>query len=274
MNTSDPEIFERLAALLKQSRKVALATVVHTEGSAPREPGARMLVFPDGGTEGTVGGGILEKSVIDEALGMLENNVPWRKVRYDLTEEDAGGIGAACGGAGEVFIEVFGEKEKVLICGGGHVGEAVSRFARETGFSVTVVEDRPEFSGADRFPRARILNVRPDDPAVLGGVDASTAVVIVSRSHEMDHDFLKRLVHSSAFYVGMIGSKRKVAAIFSALEKAGTPRELMDKVYAPIGLDIDAESPEEIAISILGEIISVRKSGQPSAISLKHKAKA
>jgi len=270
MKQSDTGIFEYLALLLKQSRKVTLATLVGTQGSTPRESGARMLVFPDGKTEGTVGGGILEKRVTDDALAMMKEGVPSRLIHYSLTEESDGGIGAACGGETDIFIEVFREKQKVLICGGGHVGMAVARAAAEAGFAVVIVDDRPDIESRDAAPSAGLLKLRPDDHAVLDEVNTSTAVVIVTRSHGLDYESLRLLLKSPAFYVGMIGSKRKVAAILEKLKDEGVESSIIDRVYTPIGLDIGAESPEEIAVSIVGEIISVGKFLKPSKISMKH----
>jgi xanthine dehydrogenase accessory factor len=269
MKNSDIEFFRKLTDLLEKGVKLAVATVVATRGSAPREPGARMIVFPDGRIEGTVGGGALEKKTVEDALEMLAGDGLSRLVRYSLTDEAGGGIGAACGGESDVFIEVFGEKRKMLILGGGHVGVALARAASLAGFAVTIVDERAELADPGRCPSARVLGVRPDDPSVVREAGASTAVVIVTRSHALDLEALRLLVASPAFYVGMIGSKKKVASILQALAKEGVAAERIEKVYAPVGLDIGAQSPEEIAVSIVAEIISVGRAMKPSPISLK-----
>jgi xanthine dehydrogenase accessory factor len=269
MKNSDIDLFQKLSDLLKRGAKLAVATVVATRGSTPREPGARMIVLPDGGTEGTVGGGALEKKVGEDALEMLAGDGPSRLVRYSLTDEASGGIGAACGGESDVFIEIFRERQKMLILGGGHVGIALARIAALSGFAVTVVEDRAELADPERFPSARVLCVPPGDPSVTSEAGPSTAVVIVTRSHALDLEALRLFIGSPAFYVGMIGSKKKVASILEALEKEGAAKARIGKVYAPIGLDIGAESPEEIAVSIVAEIIAVKRAMKPSPISLK-----
>jgi len=274
MRSSDREIFDELTRLLRGSGPVALATVVATAGSSPRHGGARMLVMAGGDTMGTVGGGILEKRVIDDALALMAGGEGGaaRLMRYELKKEEAGGIGAACGGRCDVFIEVFAQDRKILVCGAGHVGLALARLAAEAGFSVVVADDRPEFTERESFPAGvKVLTTRPDDEALLSEVTARTAVVIVTRGHALDEDALRRFAASSAYYVGMIGSKHKVGVVLSDLEKDGIERAAIERVFSPIGLDIGAETPEEIVVAILAEIIAVEKTGAPSAVSMKHR---
>ena len=270
MKQTGAHIFERLASLLRRGTKAALATIVRTGGSTPRETGAKMIVLADGGIEGTIGGGILEKKVIDDALAMMKEGASSRFIHYRLQEEEKGGIGAACGGDCEVFVEVFGPGRKIVVCGGGHVGLSVARIGADAGFEVTVVDDRPEVAGGREPAGATMLQMRPDDPAVLDEVNESTAVVIVTRGHELDLEALRRLIGSPAFYIGMIGSKRKVAAILSKLEKDGVSRDRLEGVFTPIGLDIGAETPEEIAVAIVAEIVAKARSGRSSTISMKN----
>ena len=274
MKQPGADIVERLALLLRGGRKVALATVVRTGGSTPRETGAKMIVLPDGNIEGTIGGGILEKKVIDDAMAMMKEGAAGKLIHYRLVEEEKGGIGAACGGDCDVFVEVFAPGRKILVCGGGHVGLSVARIGADAGFEVTVVDDRPEITGGREPAGVTVLLKRPDDPAVLDEVNESTAVVIVTRGHELDLEALRRMIGSPAFYIGMIGSQRKVAAILSRLEKEGVSRDLVESVFTPIGLDIGAETPEEIAVAIVAEIVAVAGSGKPSSISMKHRRKA
>jgi xanthine dehydrogenase accessory factor len=200
---------------------------------------------------------------------MLEEKIPSRLVRYRLTAEDDGGIGGACGGDSDVFIEVFEPAGGVLVCGGGHVGRAVARVAAAAGFAVTIADEKPEPLGDEVFPPPRFLSVRPDDASILREVTESTAVVVVTRSHALDYSTLKLLVGSPAFYVGMIGSKKKVGGIMKKLEDDGVEQALLEKVYTPIGLDIGAETPAEIAVSIVSEIISARRREKPSPLSMK-----
>jgi xanthine dehydrogenase accessory factor len=281
VKASDRDIFEELAAALRRGGRAALATLVAVEGSAPRHSGARMLVFEGGRMLGTVGGGILEKRVMDDALALMDEAAggpggpaggACRLLRYDLTAEETGGIGAACGGRTDVFIEVFGQSRKILICGAGHVGLALARVAAEAGFGVVVADDRPEFTSAEKFPEGvRVLTVKPDDASLLGEITPGAAVVIVTRGHALDRDALRRFAASPAFYVGMIGSRRKVGRVLAELEKDGVDAHALARVFTPIGLDIGAETPEEIAVAILAEIIAVQRSGAASAVSMMHK---
>ncbi|MFH1434602.1 MAG: XdhC/CoxI family protein [Pseudomonadota bacterium] len=270
MKKPGANIVERLASLLRGGTKAALATVVRTGGSTPRETGAKMIVLADGGIEGTIGGGILEKKVIDDAMAMMKEGAAGKLVHYRLLEEEKGGIGAACGGDCDVFVEVFAPGRRILVCGGGHVGLSVARIGADAGFEVTVVDDRPEITGGREPAGVTVLLKRPDDPAVRGEVNESTAVVIVTRGHELDREALRSLINAPAFYIGMIGSRRKVGAVLSALEKEGVSRELLESVFTPIGLDIGAETPEEIALAIVAEIVAVAGTGKPSSISMKH----
>jgi xanthine dehydrogenase accessory factor len=261
------EFFERLAELVREHRTLVLATVVATEGSTPREAGARMAVLPDGSIEGTVGGGILEKRVVDDALALMSEERP-RLVRYDLTEEQRGGIGSECGGRSEVFLEPVGSAPHLLVLGAGHVGLALARMASLAGFAVTVVDDRPDLAERAALPGVRIDPRPPADPSVRDLVTSRTAVTVVTRSHRMDRDALAHVADAGAFYVGMIGSQRKVALELSALRERGVPAQALERVHAPIGVDIGARTPGEIAVAVLAEIIAVRRTGETPAASL------
>jgi xanthine dehydrogenase accessory factor len=245
----------------------ALATVVRIHASTPRDPGAKMGVLPDGGTFGTIGGGKLEKLVVDDCMSALESGKPMLK-RYSLMPENKGGIGSECGGDVEIFIDVIQKSEKLLIIGAGHVSLAISKIARILGFQIEVVDERADFANKERFPGAIINNSEIDKTDFKSLITPRTIVIIVSRSHEMDKTALGNVVECGAAYVGMIGSKRKVKYIMDSLKKAGTNTDKLEKVYSPIGLDIGAETPEEIALSILGEIISLKRKGI-SPLSMK-----
>ena len=252
----DP-FFSKLVELMHDHPTLVLATVVSKDGSAPREAGARMAVMPDGSIHGTVGGGILEKTVIDDALAVMREGKP-RLARYDLTDQQGGGIGAGCGGRSEVFLEPIGSVPHLLVVGAGHVGLALARLAAQTGFMVTVADDRPQFAREAAGPGVTVLELSPEDPALVDLVTPSTAVVVVTRSHQMDREALASVVDAGAFYVGMIGSRRKVAAERKALLAQGVDEASLARVFAPIGLDIAAETPAEIAVSILAEIVAVQ----------------
>ncbi len=246
-----------------------VATVVRAEGSTPRGAGARMIVYADGRTLGSVGGGAVESRVIEESLGLIavsaeqtvEEDAPrvateeCRVVTYDLGGDD----GMTCGGKLEVFLESIAGAPAVTVIGGGHVGHAVARVARQSGFRVTVVDDREDMVSAERFPFAdeRLAGGVEllDDPLRIG---TESMVVIVTRGHVYDKDWVRALVARSPRYMGMIGSEEKVERAFADLEAEGVSREDLARIHAPIGLDIGAETPDEIAVSVVAEIIAVR----------------
>ena len=261
--------YSRLLELLGEHRRIALATVVKAEGSTPRESGAKMMVLPDGSTFGTVGGGALERAVTEDSLRALKEGGGFLR-EYDLKAKSENGIGAICGGKATVLVEVLQAGERLLICGGGHIGLALARMGAELGFRVTVADPRKEYSGADRFPAGvEVLRARPSGGKVLGLVDADTYVVILTHSHAIDKDALRALAPSAARYVGMIGSRGKVRSILTELVGEGMERRHLRRVHAPIGIDLGAETPAEIAVAILAEIVHVRRRGASSPVSLK-----
>lgn len=266
------DFFETLAELLRKHPCLVLATVVSKGGSAPREAGARMAVLPDGSSVGTVGGGILEKRVIEDALQVLGEGRP-RLCRYDLIEEESGGVGAECGGRSEVFLEPVGSAPHLMVLGAGHVGLALARLGRESGFKVTVVDDRPTFADQARLEGVDVVRSSPADPALRDLVTDQTAIAVVTRGHLTDRESLRNLLGTRAFYIGMIGSKRKVAKEMAALESEGLDPARLGQVHAPIGLDIGAETPAEIAVSILAEIVAVRRTGSTPGASLVRKGR-
>jgi xanthine dehydrogenase accessory factor len=267
------DFFERLADLLGTHPRLVLATVVSTGGSAPREAGARMAVLPDGSIVGTVGGGILEKRVIEDALEVLRENAP-RLVRYELTQGQQG-IGAECGGRCEVFLEPVGSAPHLLVLGAGHVGLALAALGRDAGFKVTVVDDRREFADRATRPGVTVVIKSTDDPSLRDLVTDQTAVAVVTRSHKLDRESLRNLVGTNALYIGMIGSRAKVEKEMGLLRDEGVDPDALGRVHAPIGLDIGAETPAEIALSILAEVTAVRRTGRtpPSSMVRKKRSK-
>jgi xanthine dehydrogenase accessory factor len=263
------EFYVRLLALLEEHRRLAVATVVRAEGSTPRESGAKMLVLPDGSTHGTVGGGALEKAVTADALRALGEGRGFIR-EYSLRGKRQGGIGAMCGGKATVLVEVLGAGERLLVCGGGHIGLSLARMGAELGFRVTVVEPRRDYSSAGRFPEGvEILRARPADRRALSLVDADTYVVILTHSHLLDKEALRALAPSAARYIGMIGSREKVRRVLAELAREGVERGSLRRVHAPVGLDIGAETPAEIAVAILAEMVHVRRRSASSPVSLR-----
>jgi xanthine dehydrogenase accessory factor len=261
-------IFEAMAALEREGKPYALATIVDAGGSSPRHLGARMLVRLDGSILDTIGGGKLEKLVIADALQALSGGKSGLK-SYDLAPEEKGGIGTECGGSVKVFLEARGKRPCLAIFGGGHVGLALANAARPLGFALTVVDPRGEFADSGRFPGARVVKADPGGPEAAAAVPDGAFVVVLTHSHDLDRAALKNVLKGRPAYVGMIGSRRKVKVLLEGLEGEGVPRERLDAVFSPVGLDIGAETPEEIAVSVLAEIVHVLRRGGPSPASLR-----
>jgi len=250
------EAFERMV----KGEAIALVIVVEAKGSTPREVGTKMLVNKNGLVAGTIGGGMTEAKVIEEAKQALKEG-KGKLLIYHLTKEQAAlDEGAICGGEMKIFIDVLQPKEEVLIFGAGHVAVCVSKLAKMMGFKVTIIDDREEFANQDRFPEADEIITEGIERALTHiKITSSTYIIIVTRGHLQDQEVLASVIKSKAAYLGMIGSRKKNATVFQQLIEQGVLKEELDKVHAPIGIDIKAQTPEEIAISIVAEIIQVRR---------------
>jgi xanthine dehydrogenase accessory factor len=252
------EVFAALSDALARGEEVALVTITASTGSTPQRVGAKMLVFADGRTVGTIGGGCYENDAFWKAREAIKARRPLN-VKYELTDDIAEENGLICGGQMDVFIEPVEPAPDVYIFGAGHVGACLARMAHETGFRVHVVDDREKFADAERFPGG--VDVVVDDiPAWLGAhrLPPTAYGVIVTRGHKHDLDALRALASSNLRYVGLIGSKAKVKRIFDLLREEGATADMLARVHAPIGLDIGAITPQEIAVSILAELIAVK----------------
>ncbi|HMJ06975.1 MAG TPA: XdhC family protein [Chthoniobacterales bacterium] len=252
---------EALLAELLAAREArtacALITVAATSGSVPRAAGAKMLVYADGKTSGTIGGGKFEALVAEEARAALQEKKPLLKT-YTLREGAADSFGAICGGEATVLIEPQTVSEAIHLIGGGHCSRAIARLAVDAGFRVSVVEDRPELLRDWPAAARQVIDTTPPKFIAQHLWQADEALVLVSRNHEIDRTALAAAVEQSgAGYIGMIGSKRKVRLVFDQLRKEGVAEERLARVYAPLGFDIGADSPAEIAISALAEIMAV-----------------
>lgn len=261
------DVFEELVQMRRRGERAILATVVNTSGSTPRKVGAKMLIRLNGQVVGTVGGGSLEHQVVEEALELREDE-PQLK-HFELINEDAAREGMVCGGTIDVFLEPIKPSSTLLVFGGGHISFFLSRIAKMLGFHVAIIDDRPEYANAQRFPEADEIIAQDLSSAVKQlNVDKTSYIVIVTRGHLNDATVLKWAVGTSARYVGMIGSRRKVTTVFNELEANGISKNQLSRVHAPIGLSIGAETPEEIAVSIMAEIIKVqRQSGTARSMS-------
>jgi len=261
------DLFEEIVKLRRAGLRGALATIVHTNGSIPSYESSRMLVREDGSIAGTIGGGCVEADVWAAAREVMKIEAP-RKMTFNLNHEANYDNGLICGGTLEVFVEPILPQPALYIFGGGHVSMALAQAAHTAGFAIGVIDDRESFANAERFPMAREIFTSFEDAYANLQPNTSTYLVIVTRGHKDDMRVLAWAVNTDAKYIGMIGSKRKVISVYEALEKEGHAPEKFENVHAPVGLDIGALTPEEIAISITAELIAVRR----HAKDLPHKA--
>lgn len=255
---SEKRIYDEIVRLHQTGGAAALVTVVATSGSTPRKAGAKMLVFPDGRTVGTIGGGCIDRRVYSEVARVFEEGRP-RLCRYELDGEVAAEMGMICGGRMEVFVERIDAEPRVVLFGGGHVGKTLAHLCVLVGFKVTVVDDREEFARRERFPDAH--EVVCEDFARAGERVArygAPFVVVITRGHSHDQEVLEQVLREKTRYVGLLGSKHKISALFHSLVKAGFPEEQVAEVRTPVGLDIGAQTPEEIALAICAELVAVR----------------
>lgn len=254
-------LYQAIATEIAARRAVVAATVVRDSGSVPRHTGAKMLVYGDGRTQGSIGGGLFESLVVRDALAALAARCSaTRGYSFNPKGTTAQAFGAICGGRAEIFLEVIVPPERLLIIGGGHCGRALAQAASLLDFSIIVADDRAEHvQPADyRLPNVEAVLHLPEDYAGLPAPDAETYVVLVTKGFATDEAALRRVIDSPAAYIGMIGSKRKREVVYDKLRADSIAEAKLARVHAPIGLEIGAETPEEIAVSILAEIIQVR----------------
>jgi xanthine dehydrogenase accessory factor len=248
---------------------VALVTVVRARGSTPQRVGAKMLVFADGRTIGTIGGGCYENDAFWKARAALASGKSSVQ-HYELNDDFAQENGLVCGGQMDVHIDPLEPTAHLYVVGAGHVAFHLGRMAAEAGFRVHVVDDREKFASRERFPSADEVLVEPI-PAWLHRVElpATAYVVVVTRGHVHDLEAMRALAARDLKYLGLIGSRAKVRRICDFLIEEGLPPECLDRVHAPIGLDIGAVAPAEIAVSILAELIAARRGVDTSALAMK-----
>jgi xanthine dehydrogenase accessory factor len=251
------DVFRTLVRAMDAGERTALVTIVSTSGSTPQRVGARMLVHEDGRTAGTIGGGCYENDACGKAREAIRLSRP-QLVRYSLNDDLAAESGLICGGQMEVFIEPVVPVPDLYLLGAGHVSVEVARIAHLAGFSVHVVDDREKFASADRFPGADIVVSDIPNWLKTAPIPPDAFVVVVTRGHRHDLDAVRVLVGRPTRYLGLIGSRAKVLRIFEVLEHEGADRATLASVHAPIGLDIGAVTPGEIAVSIVAELIAVR----------------
>ena len=253
------DIYEQIVQLRREGRRGAVATIVNVRGSIPSFKTAKMLVRDDGSIVGTIGGGCVEADVWQAAREVMESEMP-RTLSFDLNQDPKYDTGLVCGGTLEVFIEPVLPPALLYVFGAGHVAVSLCKVAASAGFELIITDDRTSYATKERFPAAREVHALDFDEAMQKVEPSETSyIVIVTRGHRDDMRILQWAVQTRARYVGMIGSKRKVIEIFKTLQKEGVPANLFDRVHAPIGLDIGAITPEEIAVAITAELIAVRR---------------
>ncbi|HWR37049.1 MAG TPA: XdhC/CoxI family protein [Clostridia bacterium] len=246
-------------ALRSAGHKSALATIINVRGSIPSFQTAKMLVRDDGSIVGTIGGGCVEAEVWQAAREVMEEEKP-RSLTFNLNNNPTYDTGLVCGGTLEVFIEPVLPVSQLFIFGAGHVAQNLSKVAHVAGFEVTVVDDRETYANRERFPEATAVIADDFEKALPGlNMNESAFIVVVTRGHRDDMRVLRWAVDTPARYIGMIGSRRKVITIYKELENEGIAPEKFERVNAPVGIEIGAVTPEEIAVAIVAEMIAVRR---------------
>ncbi len=264
------DIYEQIVQLRRQGRRGAVATITNVRGSIPSFQTAKMLVRDDGSIAGTIGGGCVEAEVWQAAREVMEEEKP-RSLTFNLNNNPKYDTGLVCGGTLEIFIEPVLPPARLYIFGAGHVAYNLYKVAIIAGFEVVVIDDRESYANGERFPEA--CDVIADDfEAVTARLEPPEGayIVIVTRGHRDDMRVLRWAVNARARYLGMIGSKRKTISIYKELEKEGIPAEKFAGVHAPVGLEIGAVTPEEIAVAIVAEMIAERRHVTPTVASKKY----
>ncbi len=263
----DP-IYQALLEAESAGEPVALCTVVKSEGSTPRHVGSKMLVYSDGHFVGTVGGGDLEHRVIDEAWLAMGDGAA-RLLHYNMSDPSRGDPGV-CGGQVEVFVEPILAAPMVVVIGAGHVGKAVAHLAKWLGFRVAVCDDRTEFANKQAIPDGDMFFPCPMEelPSKLK-IDRRSFLILTTRGSSVDSAGLPALFETPAPYIGVIGSRRRWATTVKELEARGVSKEAIGRVHSPMGLELQAETPEEIAVSIMAEVLMVRDKGTGKSMKME-----
>jgi xanthine dehydrogenase accessory factor len=253
------DVYEELVRLRNLGQKCALATIVQVRGSIPSYESAKLLVREDGSITGTIGGGCVEAEVWNAAREVIETEKP-RRLTFNLGQDAAYDNGLICGGQLDVFVEPVLPVPHAFIFGAGHISKSLSKVASLAGFATVIIDNRESFANRERFPEASQVHAAEyEDLFPSLNINETSYLIIVTRGHRDDMRVLKLAIATPARYIAMIGSKRKVLNVVRELEKEGIERSAFDRVHAPMGLDIGAISPEEIAVSVAAEMIAVRR---------------
>lgn len=252
------DVVQAVLDVLSNRKRAALATVVRASGSTPQQPGARLLLREDGSQLGTVGGGAIERVVVEALERAIESEQSELLIR-DLAHD----LGMCCGGRMEIFVEPIVPAPRLWLLGAGHVAKPTAALALTVGFEVRVVDEREELNTAVRFPGCELVLDDPTDALSRAPLDARDWVVIVTHDHQLDERALEAASASDARYVGLVGSRRKVFRLVQRVSQKRAGDVQFERIYAPVGLDIGAVTPEEIAVSIVAELVALRH-GKPS----------
>lgn len=248
---TEAEFYKELSRVVEAGTPAALATVIEAGGSTPRKAGAKMLVLADGTSLGTVGGGRPEAETIEAARGII-GGADTRTLSFILTEEH----GYVCGGSAKVFIEPLNSRPRLILFGAGHVGRALAPLAAGCGFRVSVVDDRPECATTELLPGAAEVICSPMAEALDNmAVDDATFILVVTKGHVSDFAVVRRALRTPAAFIGLVGSRRKREALFGELRAEGVAERDLERIVSPVGIAIGAETPEEIAVSIVAQLI-------------------
>ena len=253
------DIYDELVRLRNIGQKCALATIVEVNGSIPSFESAKMLVREDGSIAGTIGGGCVEAEVWNIARDVMQTEKP-RSMKFSLGQNAAYDNGLICGGQLTIFVEPVVPQPHAIIFGAGHISKSISKIAHIAGFATVIADNREQFANAERFPEAdAIHSAEYEDVFPKLRVSSSSYIVIVTRGHRDDMRVLRWAITTDARYIAMIGSRRKTLAVIKELEKEGLPHDAFERIYAPMGLELGAITPEEIAVSVVAEMIAVRR---------------
>ena len=255
------DVIRAINEAVENGKPIAIATIVKTDRSTPRDIGAKMVVYPDKSIVGTIGGGPLEALTIVEAVKAIVAGQS-KLLEYNLNPNDPNNIAMMCGGNVQVFIDIITPQQELIILGGGHVGQRIAQIAHAIGMPHIVVDDREEFANRSLFPHAMKVIIT-DFKKAFDRIEPTekSFIVIVTRCHAWDIDCLELSMKTKARYIGVIGSRNKTKKVMDILKKKGLDPLADPRVYAPIGLDIGDNSPGEIALSIMGEIVKIKSEG-------------
>ncbi len=251
----DKQVFEALLNVQKTGQSCVLVILVDSRGSVPAGPGAKMVVTAEDNIIGTIGGGSMEQEAIKIARGVLAEGKP-QVITFELNEE----AGYACGGQVTLYIEPVFPAPRLILAGAGHVGQAVCSLAAYVGFSVTVADDRAEFASSDLLPEAdHVIACNFESLFSSLPVDIQTLIVCATRGHTHDYTVVREALKTPSRYIGLLGSRRKRNAFFDNLRKDGFDDDALSRIHTPVGLEIGAKTPREIAVSIVSELIQIRR---------------